>query len=58
MLKNSEDIQNKIKMPNPSQDPPAASEATNQDFKDMVVLCSFKIKIESQNLDHGYVENQ
>ena len=42
-------IQMKIKMPNPSQGHPASSEAPNQDLDDMDVLCTFKIKIESQN---------
>ena len=36
-----------IKMPNPSQEPPAPTKALNQDLKDMDVLCTFKIKIES-----------
>ena len=31
-------------MPNPSLEPPASSKATNQDLKDMVVICTFKIK--------------
>ena len=38
-------IQIKIKMPNPSQEPPASSKAPNEDLKDMSVLCNFKIKI-------------
>ena len=48
----------KIKMPNPSQEPPASSKALNQDLKDTDVLCTFKIKIESQNSDHRYIKNQ
>ena len=51
--KTSDHIQIKIKMPNPSQEPPAPGKAPNQDIKDMDVLCTFKIKIESQNLEHG-----
>ena len=35
-------------MLNPSQRPPAYSKAPNEDLKDMDVLCTFKIKIESQ----------
>ena len=35
-------IQIKIKMSNPSQEPPASSKAQNQDLKDMDVLCIFK----------------
>ena len=38
-------IQIKIKMTNPSQEPQASSKASNQDFKDMDVLYTFKIKI-------------
>ena len=53
VLKTSGHIQIKIKMPNPSQEPPASSKAPNQDLKDIDVLCTTKIKIESQNLDHG-----
>ena len=49
----SEHIQIKIKMPNFSQEPPASSKAPNEDFKYTYVLCTFKIKIVSQNLDHG-----
>ena len=43
----------KIKMPNPSQEPPMSSKAPSEDFKDIDVLCIFKINIESQNLEHG-----
>ena len=52
--KTSEHIQIKIKMPNPSQEPPASSKAPNEALKDIDVLCNFKIKIENQNLDYGY----
>ena len=45
----SDHIQIKIKMQTPSQEPPASSKAPNQDFKDMDVLCSFEIKLESHN---------
>ena len=48
----------KIKMPNPSQEPPASSKAPNEDLKDMYVLCTFKAKIESQNLEHGHTKDQ
>ena len=33
-----------IKIPNPSQQPPAVSKPPNQDIEDMGVLCTFKIK--------------
>ena len=48
--KTSDHIQIKIKMPNPSQEPPASSKAPNQELKDMDVLCTFKIKINSNSL--------
>ena len=47
-----------VKMPNPSQEPPAFSKAPNEDIKDIDVLCTFKIEIKSQNLDHGYIKDQ
>ena len=50
-------IQIKITMPNPGQEPPATSKALNEDLKDMDVLCTFKIKIESQNSDHGHIKD-
>ena len=46
--KTTDYIQIKIKMANPSQDPPASSKAPNQDSKDMDVICAFKIKIEQK----------
>ena len=44
----TDNIQIKIKVPNPSQEPPAPTKAPNQDLKDMDVLCTFNNKIESQ----------
>ena len=46
VAKTSDHIQIKIKMPNPSQEPPASSKAPNQDLNDMEVLCTFKTKID------------
>ena len=54
----SDHIRINLKMPNPSQKPPASSKAPNEDLKDMDVLCTFKIKIESQNSDHGCIKDQ
>ena len=51
-------IQIKIKMPNPSQEPPGTSKAPNEDLKDECVLCTFKIEIEGKNLGHGYIIKQ
>ena len=56
--KTSDHVQIKIKMPNPSQSPPASSKAPNEDLKDIDVLCTFKIKIESQNLDPRCIKDQ
>ena len=58
VLKISDHVQIKIKMPNPSQEPPASSKAPNDDLKDMYVLCAFKIKIESQNSDYWYIKDK
>ena len=54
--KTNDNIQIKIKMPIRSQEPSASSKAPNEDLKDMDVLCTFKIKIESQNLDQIFSE--
>merc|ERR1711954_392899 len=56
--KTSYHIPIKIKMPNPSEEPPASSKAPKEDLKDMDVLCTLKFKIKSQNSDHGRVKNQ
>ena len=56
--KTNDHIQIKIKMPNPSQEPPASSKAPNEDLKDIDDLCTLKIKMESQNSDHGYIKDQ
>ena len=56
--KTSDHIQIKIKIPNPSQELPASSKAPNEDLKDSDVLCTFKIKIEGQNFEHGCVKDQ
>ena len=45
--KTSDHIQVKIKIPHPSQEPIAPTKAPNQDLKDIDVLCTYKIKIES-----------
>ena len=50
-------IQIKIKMPNPSQEPPAPTKTPNQDIRDMDVLCTYKIKIESQNFEYRWMKD-
>ena len=56
--KSIDHIQIKIKIPNPSQEPPTSPQAQIKDLKHMDVLCIFKIKIECQNSDHGYMKEQ
>ena len=59
-------IKIKTNMPNLSQEPPASFKTPNQDSKDIYVLWTFKIKlqsqileqIESRNLEHGYIKDQ
>ena len=51
----SEHIQIEIKMPNPIQEPPPSSKAPNEDLKDMDVLCTFKINVDNQNSEHGWL---
>ena len=53
----SDHIQIKIKMINPSQEPPAFSKASDQDLNDIDVLCTFNIKIESANLEKGCIKD-
>ena len=56
--KTNDHIWIKIKMPNPSQEPPASSKTPNDDLKNMDVLCTFKINLDSQNLDLGTIIGQ
>ena len=56
--KTNDKIQIKIKMPNPSQEPQASFKAPNVVLKDMDVLCTFKMKIESQNSEHRYIKDK
>ena len=51
-------IQIKIRMTNPSQEHPASSKATNQYLKDMGVMCTLKIKIESQNWEYWWTKDK
>ena len=54
--KTSDYFKIKIKMQNPSQEPQAYSKASNEDIKEMDAPCTFKIKIESQNSEHGCIK--
>ena len=47
-----------IKIPNPGQEPPASSKAPNQGIKDIDIFCIAKIKIDSQNLEHGNTKDK
>ena len=57
-IKDSDDIQIMIKIPNPCKDPPVFSKVQNQGLKGVDFLCTFKIKLERQNLDHGCIKGQ
>ena len=48
--KTSDPIQIKINISKPSKEPPASAKALIQYLKDLDVVCTFKIKLESQNL--------
>ena len=54
--KTSHHFQINIRKIIPSQKPPLLSKAPNQYFQDMDILCTFKIKIESQR--HGCTKDQ
>ena len=56
--KASDHIQINLRVQNPSQEPPASSKAPNEDLKDMDVLCTFKLKIESWNSKIEYIKYQ
>ena len=56
--KTSDNMQINIRVQNPSQEPPASSKAPYQVLKDMDVLCTFKVKLESQNLEYGCIKDQ
>ena len=51
--KTSNHIKIKIKMPNPSEEPPVSSKAPNEDLKDIGVICTYKNKIENPKVGHG-----
>ena len=57
-IRTNDYIQIKIKIQNYSQKPPASSRASNQNLKDMDVLCIFIIVSESWNLEYGCIINQ
>ena len=45
-------------MTNPSPEPPASSKAPDQDLKDMDALCTYKINIKRQKLEHECIRDQ
>ena len=55
--KTSDNIQINIRVQNHSHDHLASSKFPHQDLKDMDVFCNFKIEIESQKLDHGFIKD-
>ena len=56
--KTCDHVQIKIKIRKPNQVPPVSSEAPNQDLKDMVVLCPFKVQKYCQKLEHWSIKGQ
>ena len=58
LQKTSKHIQIKIKMPNLSQEPSMSSKVKNEDLDEMDVLCTFKTKMEDQNLNHWCTKDQ
>ena len=56
--KTSGHIQFKIKIHNSSQEPPKSLKGSNHDLKHTDILCTFKVKIESQNSEYGWTEDQ
>ena len=57
MYQRHDNIQIKIKIPNPSQGPPGSSKSPNKDLKDKDVLCTFTIKIERPNSKHVCIKD-
>ena len=55
VLKTNDHIRIKIKILSPSEEPQASSKAQYKDLEYMDALCTFKIKIESPNLEHEYI---
>ena len=51
-------IKIQISIPNSTRELPVSSKTQNQDLKDMDFLCTWKIKIQSQNLDHGCIKDK
>ena len=58
VLKTIDHIQINIKMPNSSQEPLASFNSKKLVLKDMDALCTFKIKIESQNIEFRCIKDQ
>ena len=56
--KASDQIQIKIEMQNPSQEPLASSKVPYVDLNVMDVLCTFKTNVDSQNSKDGFVKDQ
>ena len=44
--------------PKPQSETSSILQTPNEDLKEMGVLCTFKIKIESLNLDHGFIKDK
>ena len=57
LIKTSDYIKINLKISNPSEEPPVSSKTQNQDLKDMGLLCTFEIKIDSYNFGHGCIKD-
>ena len=56
--KTGDHIQIMIKMPKPNQEHPAPFKAPERDLKEMIIICTFKIKIESLNFENECIKDQ
>ena len=55
--KTTDHIQIKIKMLNPSEDPPALTKAPHHDLKDMDVLCTLKFILDGKISEHWFIKD-
>ena len=58
IAKTNDHIKIKIKMPNPSQEPPASTKSPIQDLKDVNALCTFKMQIESKKWEYRGIKSR
>ena len=56
--KTDDHIQIMIKMPKPNHEHPTPFKAPGRDLKEMIIICTFKIKIESLNFENECIKDQ